>query len=203
MISESTIIEVKQYTNELLISLDHKYLFHNWNHTQEVVKVSMELGKQCGLSEKDLSILKVAAYFHDTGHVKSYTNHEEMSARIAAEFLEIRDVAKEEIETVKSLILSTKLTSPCLTTMEEILHDADLSHIGTLDMERRAKALRKEWEYLLGSKYSEREWLELQISFLSHLRFLTEPAKIKFEPILRIHIGHMKKKLFDLSSKEK
>ena len=30
--------------------------------------------------------------------------------------------------------------------MQEILHDADLSHIGTLDMERRAKALRKEWK---------------------------------------------------------
>ena len=106
MISESTIIKAKQYTKKLLVSLGSKYLFHNWNHTQEVVRVSMELGKQCGLSEKDLSILKVAAYFHDTGHVKSYTNHEEMSARIAAEFLEIRDVAKEEIETVKEEVLN-------------------------------------------------------------------------------------------------
>ncbi|GAA0894519.1 hypothetical protein GCM10009122_42000 [Fulvivirga kasyanovii] len=143
MISESIIIEVKQYTKELLISLDRKYLFHNWHHTQEVVKVSTELGMQCGLSEKDLSLLKVAAYFHDTGHVESYTNHEELSAKIAAAFLEIRDVAVDEIEIVKSLILSTKLTSPCVTTMQKILHDADLSHIGTLDMERRAKAYTK------------------------------------------------------------
>ncbi|HNP17123.1 MAG TPA: HD domain-containing protein [Fulvivirga sp.] len=198
MISESTIIEAKQYTKKLLVSLGSKYLFHNWNHTQEVVNVSEELGIICGLSEKELSLLKVAAYFHDTGHIKSYTEHEEISAKIAEEWLEIRGLSKSEIEIVKSLILSTKLSSPCVTIMQKVLHDADLSHIGTLDMEKRANALRKEWEQLLQSKYSDKEWLCLQISFLKNLKFLTVPAKNKYNSIVKNHINLMEQKLSEL-----
>ena len=188
--------QVHEYVKDLLVNrLDSEHKFHNWNHTQEVVEETQHLGGLCKLSDEDLVLLKIAAYFHDTGHVSCYTGHEEASADIASKFLSQFDVSKRELDKISGLIKSTKLTKSCSTLLQKVLHDADLSHIGKSYMEKRTNKLREEWEGCLEKKYKEKEWLVLQIDFLSNLRFYTEPAKKLYKETRKYHVEKLRKQL--------
>jgi HD superfamily phosphodiesterase len=46
------------------------YLFHTLQHTRETVKAVLLIGKNSGLSEKELEIVTLAALFHD--YVRSH-----------------------------------------------------------------------------------------------------------------------------------
>src|ERR1035438_10890355 len=61
--------------------------YHNLIHAQEVFEAVTELGKNSGLPDEELEIIQIAAWFHDTGFLKDYLNHEYNSAEIAKEYL--------------------------------------------------------------------------------------------------------------------
>ena len=175
--------------------LDSRHKFHNWEHTQAVVKESDRLAKFCKLDDEERSLLKIAAYFHDAGHVSCYTGHEEASVDIANKYLSQFDFSKRKTDMISSLILSTKLSKNCSTLMERVLHDADLSHVGKLDMAKWSNKLREEWEYCLKRKYTDKEWLLVQIDFLSNLRFCTKPAKKLYDETRKYHVEKLSKQL--------
>jgi len=103
--------KIHDYVFDLMSQkLDSYHKFHNWKHTQAVVKESDRLARLCKLGDEDLSLLKIAAYFHDVGYVSCYTGHEEASADTANQFLSQFDFSKREIDMIRSLILSTKPT---------------------------------------------------------------------------------------------
>ena len=47
--------------------LSDKLYYHNVCHTCETIKAAAELGRAEGLPEEEITILKTAALFHDTG----------------------------------------------------------------------------------------------------------------------------------------
>ncbi|RPI70912.1 MAG: HD domain-containing protein, partial [Ignavibacteriales bacterium] len=58
-------------------------VYHNIEHTKEVVETAKEIGINSGLTEDEMEVLLFAAWFHDTGITEIYNNHEEKSAQIA------------------------------------------------------------------------------------------------------------------------
>jgi uncharacterized protein len=174
--------EVSEYASKIITEkLPKEIVYHNFEHTKEVVDTAYDIGKHSGLSESDMETLLIAAWFHDTGITYSYNEHEEKSASIAKDFLQKNNYPSEKIEKVINLILATKLPQEPKNLTEEVICDADISHIGKKEFNTRSQLLRKEWENALGKKTNDKEWLKNNIDFLSHSKFHTKYAKENFE----------------------
>ncbi|MEO8399085.1 MAG: HD domain-containing protein [Ignavibacteriaceae bacterium] len=158
----------------------HHY-YHNFIHTNEVVEVCSEIAKHYNVNDADFEILLLAGWFHDSGYSFSSYNHEEKSAKIAEEFLILENYNKNKIEKVTKLILSTTDNHKPQNIFEEIIHDADLAHIGRKEFKRKGELLRMEWEYLLDKKFNDFEWANNQLEFLSNKNFYTDYAKKKYK----------------------
>ncbi|MXV53195.1 HD domain-containing protein [Pedobacter sp. HMF7647] len=164
------------YVFELLKEkLSGDYVFHNYQHTVETVKACKELSVAYDLTSRDFEILMLAAWFHDTGYTRAYEGHEEHSIQILKDYLE-GEYKLEDIAEIESLILSTKYGHVPDGTLQEILHDADYINLGKKKASQRGELLRIEWEKILGKKYSNIEWAELQLDFILNTTFKTEEA---------------------------
>ncbi|MBD1558231.1 HD domain-containing protein [Vibrio sp. S9_S30] len=59
---------LQECTKALLVSLKYRD-FSTYQHSNCVQKLSLELGRQCGLSGKELNVLCIAATCHDIGKI--------------------------------------------------------------------------------------------------------------------------------------
>jgi uncharacterized protein len=174
--------KVSEYASKIITEkLPKEIVYHNIEHTKEVVDTANDIGKHSGLPESEMEILLIAAWFHDIGITGNYNNHEEKSASIAKDFLQKNNYPSEKIEKVINLILATRLPQEPKNLIEKVICDADISHIGKKEFNTRSQLLRKEWENTLGKKTNDKEWLKNNIDFLSHSKFHTKYAKENFE----------------------
>ncbi len=130
------------------------------------------------LNDHEKELLFIAALFHDTGYLKEYKDNEPLGADIAESFMIKHGYPKGDIDTVKRLILATRLPQKPQDKLERIMCDCDLDYLGTEKFKSRSSDLRKEWEEMLGTKYSKREWLELQLRFLANHKYFTNSAQV-------------------------
>src|SRR5690554_3206221 len=78
--------------------------FHNITHTHEVVEAARQMGRYYKLDERDMTIVTIAAYFHDTGYCgKGRENHENRSAELAEQFLTKQQADPEFVRAVKKI----------------------------------------------------------------------------------------------------
>ncbi|MFY7816175.1 MAG: HD domain-containing protein [Chryseobacterium taeanense] len=155
-------------------NLSEDFSFHCMGHTYDVVNAVREIGAQSNLSEEEMLILKVAAWFHDCGYVNLYIGHEEESKKIAQNFLENFGCEKDFIDAVLSCIASTKYPPKPSSLLEKVLCDADLYHLTLPNYSKYEKALRQEFEKYLGLIYTDEEWLEKNLSFLKNHEYYTD-----------------------------
>jgi hypothetical protein len=124
--------EMEKVVEELFLVNDKPYLlYHNINHTRNVVKRVLEIAAVYSLNEEDLFVLQAAAWFHDTGHLFSnMAQHEEMSVQIMRIYL--GDQLEEQMLTnIGNCILATNIKVNPVSLIEKILCDADTYHFGT------------------------------------------------------------------------
>lgn len=184
MIGEKT--DVLKDAELFVIDLFEKKLkadmvYHNFNHTKEIMSESKAMAKHYGLSEEEVEKLLLAALFHDTGYVKDYRDHENASKKIAAEFLEERGYNKASAREVLDLIESTRHKHPPKGLLQEILHDADHFHLGKKSFFDRSELIRTEWENILKKNYDDDSWQNEQLQFLKSKQFYTDYARLKYE----------------------
>ncbi len=173
--------EAAAYVKELLkMNLPDSIQYHGIAHTEDVVEACELLGEKRGLGDEEMETLLLAAWFHDTGFVKSTENHEEQSVQIVSSWLKEQEVDEDKIDAIKELIMSTKQGSKIEGSLAEILHDADLSHIGRKRFFRRGELYRVELEKVHNKKYSELSWEKNQYEFLVNHQFLTKEAKEEY-----------------------
>ncbi|MDD3458879.1 MAG: HD domain-containing protein, partial [Weeksellaceae bacterium] len=98
--------------------LNPNYTYHNFLHSQFVVTKTYELIAAEGVTEKEADLLVLAAWFHDTGYIDGYENHEVRSVEIAEKFLLENGAESSDIELVKDLILITNLNTVPQTHLE-------------------------------------------------------------------------------------
>src|SRR5215217_284774 len=75
-------------TSYLNDNLSSNLLFHNKEHTFEVATAAKEIGMHSDLTEQQLAIVIVAAWFHDCGYTVVYIGHEDESKKMAERFLQ-------------------------------------------------------------------------------------------------------------------
>ncbi|HSP88042.1 MAG TPA: Pycsar system effector family protein [Ignavibacteriaceae bacterium] len=171
------------------------YLYHNFNHTLDVYNNCIEISGSYDLSEEEKEILLVAALLHDTGFVFKNDGHEEESAIIAEDFLKKEKYPAEKISRIKKLILNTKKEVEPTNISEEILHDADIGHIGKKGFFKKGELLRLELEKVNGISFPDIDWEKQQLDFLSSNKFYTSYAKENFEKRLAKNISKQRENI--------
>ncbi|MCH7965202.1 MAG: HD domain-containing protein [Bacteroidetes bacterium] len=202
--------------NEEIINKAHQYVqklfnehappenvYHNLSHTTEVVSAVKEIAAAEGVGDDDLELLLIAAWFHDSGYVKTCEGHEDVSVGYVKEFLQSINYPEDKIKKIESLIAITKMPQSPNNHLEEILCDADLHHIGLKGFEEKGDLLRLEREKRDDKVCTDQEWLEISLEFLNQHPFYTSYAKEKFGIQKNINFIKIEKQLKKLKKKNK
>jgi len=143
--NETIIREAEKFVTSLLKNeTPEGYAYHTLNHTLEVVKNAVFIGTKENLSEDEMSTLRVAAWFHDVGYIKTYKGHEKESAAMAAKFLERQGVDENICDAVSECILATAFPQNPQSRLAKVLCDADFIHLGQNNYFELAEKLRQE-----------------------------------------------------------
>lgn len=170
--------------------LPDKLIYHNTGHTTEVVEIVNKLGRASDISPEEQEILSLAAWFHDTGYVVKYNGHEAESVKFARKFLSQHQYPEDKQDQVESLIMSTVAGHRPKGLLEEIIHDADLAHLGRKRFFRRGELLRVELENFQKKTFAELDWEQNQYDFLVSSKFYSEAGKKQYS---RQRIKNIKK----------
>jgi predicted metal-dependent HD superfamily phosphohydrolase len=164
-------------------NLDQTFLYHNFTHTERVLRSLREIIENSKISKSDSEILELAALFHDTGYTKTREGHEEVSVNIATAFLKENNVDNKTIEAIAKCIIATKFKDSPDSELGKIIRDADSSHFGKKYFSEASEFLRKELEIQGIKNYSPREWLDENIEVLSKKHeFYTDYALKNWQP---------------------
>ncbi len=183
-------------SNLLKDKLSNLYSYHNFNHTFTVVTAVKELCKKEDVKDDDKEALLVAAWFHDTGYVQGYENHEKESVKIATNFLKEKGKSDEFIALVSSLILATVKEYEPRTHLEKIIRDADYAHLMGEEYTTTCELLRLELKNTGIVSFSNSEWTRENLNFLLNKhRFYTDYALRKWQPLKEKNLLLIQKKI--------
>jgi len=157
---------------------DKTFVYHNLDHTQNVVKATSQIANHYQLSEKDFFIVTTAAWFHDAGYFADYKNHETKSSEMATVFLRNNFIEEETVQAVVNCILATRVPQSPKNKLEEIVCDADLFHLGTDDFTENNRRMRKETETRKGVKISKDEWRKGTILLFEMHHYFTDYCQL-------------------------
>lgn len=194
---ENVIIEAEKYISNLLSSkLEHTYFYHNLSHTQRVVKNTIEIGEGENVSEDEMQLLIISAWFHDIGYIDGCENHEKKSVVIASKFLKEHNVNDADITCISDLILATKMGFSPNNNLEKIIRDADSAHFGSKNYIEICDLLRAEWELTMNKTFTDSEWTKENILFFTkHHQFYTKYAQENWQKRKDKNLGTLLKLL--------
>lgn len=203
MLENDFLLEVKNYVFELFKnSLPVEVLYHNFDHTIQVVEASHEIGLAENISDEDMEMLLLAAWFHDTGYTVGYEDHEQESQNIASTFLADKGMSEEKISKIKAIIQATAMPQNPKDKLGEIICDADLYHLGAEDFNKKSNLLRSEFEMLCSKEFSDTEWLEENDAFLTNHKFFTNTAFEKLNAQKALNRLKIQKDIKKIKAKE-
>ena len=190
-------------SNLLKDKLSNLYSYHNFNHTFTVVNAVKELCKKEDVSSDEKEILLVAAWFHDTGYIDGYENHEQESVKIATAFLKEKGQSDEFIASVSNLIMATVKEYVPKTHLEKIIKDADFAHLVGAEYETTCELLRIELKNTWKLDFSNVEWAKENLNFLMNKhRFYTDYALRKWQPLKEKNLLLVQKRFEKQKKKE-
>ncbi|MCH8330475.1 MAG: HD domain-containing protein [Bacteroidetes bacterium] len=175
--------ETVDYVTDLLTKeIPKEYIYHNLEHTVDTLNAAIEIAKGCQLDDEKQELVELAAWFHDTGYVFTYMDHETKSKEIAREFLSNHSYPEEKIVIIEGCIEATRMSSKPNNLIEEILCDADSYNLGRKAFSKRGANLRAEWKFALKKEYTDEEWVKETLKFLEMHEYCTPFAKGRLEP---------------------
>lgn len=175
--------------------LKNIYVYHDYTHTFETVEAVKELGLGNGLKKKEIEMVQLAAWFHDTGYVDTVEGHEQESLKYVRAFLEGHDYPGQKIEIIERCILATKMPQNPKNIYEEVLCDADLYHLGNKNFFEKSSLLRTEWENTNKLNGDGVENLQFELDFLNQHRYQTPFAQLSLNQRKFKNITELKRKL--------
>ena len=117
--------ELREYVKKKFDEADLKFCGFKWyfdEHISHVERIAQKLALKYGA---DLTVVRLAALFHDIGLIgKGRQGHEERSAKIAEKILTEKGFNKRTIKRVKSCILqnSDEIEAKVLSTADALSH---------------------------------------------------------------------------------
>lgn len=199
--SQVLLENVEAYVEKFISEeIEPEFVFHNFQHTCAVVEAATELAEYYDVSEADRLAIIIACWFHDTGYTQGWENHEERSVANATRWLAEKGVDDEElINNISGAIRATKMPQQPRNFLEEIVADADLSHLGDLSYWDRCGRVRQEYAITRNVIMSDQEWIDFELNFMLNHEYHTEAARELFGDRKGKHVKQLykrKKNLF-------
>ncbi|GAA0536329.1 Pycsar system effector family protein [Chitinophaga japonensis] len=171
-------------------------VYHNLEHTQQVVQAAEQIAIHYRLQEQDLLVVMVAAWFHDMGYLMGNAReHEEKGAAVAREFLQQQQVPEAVQQQVAGCIMATKMPQSPHNLLEEIVCDADLFHLGSKHYKERSKLMRQEAATTFGKELTSATWAETSLLFLENHEYFTDYCRVLLKQQKAENIKWLKRKL--------
>lgn len=169
--------------------------YHNVKHTIDVVTEVELIGWAEGVNDEEILMLKLAALFHDSGHIVSYQNHEFYGTQIARDMLShYSNYTPHNIETICRLIMATKMPPNPQDTLEAVMCDSDLDYLGRTDFIPVSNALYQELkERSMIDNFDN--WNRLQFKFITKHQYFTPTARQLREVNKKSQLERLKKLL--------
>ena len=155
-------------------NLPSDLFYHGIHHTFDVFDAALVIAENEKIdSADDLTLLKTAALFHDSGFTIDASKHEECGCDLAREILPACDYTNSQIDQICGMIMAPKIPQQPLNLLERIICDADLDYLGRDDFFKIGDTLYQELKAFDKIK-DVTQWNQLQISFLSNHQYHTE-----------------------------
>lgn len=161
--------------------------YHSYFHTLDVLNAATQIAATENITPEELSLLRVAAAYHDAGFLEVYKGHEMKSCDYARRDLPAFDFTEDQIELVCGIIMATKIPQSPTTKLQEIIADADLDYLGRSDYTHIAAKLFAELKVQNILK-EESEWIKLQESFIQSHHYFTDFSKTNRDPVKKAHL---------------
>ena len=170
--------KTEQYVTDLFNENKNPNLvFHNLEHTQQVVERTKEIAGHYYLSEDDMLAVYIAAWFHDTGYLfTDPAHHEEKSVELMREFMKIHAPDEKLAAATEACIMATRPPRQHDSLLKEIICDADTYHLGTKAFKENDKKVLEECN-LSGTIINEKEWIIKTTTLLKEHHFYTKYCK--------------------------
>ncbi len=176
--------------------------YHSIDHARYVADSAGFIGKKSGMSEDEINVVKLGAWFHDTGFIISPENNEKHSAKIAGDFLTSNGIDDTIIAQVKNSILATCIPQQPTDLVSRVLCDADLRHLSEDNYFERIEKMRKEWVNHSGEKIGKRKFHTMSIKFFQRHEYHTDFAKKELQPKKDKNLQLLQKEIFMLEQKK-
>jgi HD superfamily phosphodiesterase len=187
--------EIKQYVTSFFHThANDKLVYHNLLHTENVVNAAVEIANHYRLNDLDYFIVVTAAWFHDIGYYTEPARHEERGAEEVSIFLKRKGVEETTIQTIANCIRATRMPQSPVTTLEKIVADADLYHLGTSKFNELNKVIRKEFIALHNIEISKEEWRNRTIRLLETHQYHTDYCRLLLNDTKAKHLDKLKTK---------
>lgn len=205
MIEQQTLLNKAQEYSETILrdQIPADFVYHDHYHTSRVVDAAELIGVESGLTDEELEIVLIAAWFHDTGYRSGCTQHEKESAQIATDFLRAEEYPEEKIEKVVGCIMATQMPQMPTNLLEEVLCDADLHHLACHDYHKMSAKMHSEVEHVKGKSINDEDWNHMNFNFFKDHEYFTAYGKMYLEPIKKQNLKTIKKKNKEQDKKEK
>ncbi len=199
ILDKAEVFVVDTFTEKLA----KRITYHNIIHTKYVVEHVNKLADLSGVSPHEKHLLNLAAWFHDLGYIETEAGHEMKSADYAAQFMQENGFDETDIEAVRKLILCTQMDIKPTSLSEQIMRDADVSHLGSEIYFEKSEMLKKEWEKIEAKTIDEKVWLTKNIDFFNKHEYFTEAAKELFDVQKQKNLTQIMDKLNSLPDSDK
>jgi predicted metal-dependent HD superfamily phosphohydrolase len=175
-------------------------VYHSLDHTKKVVDHVNEIASHYDLSEKDIIILNVAAWFHDTGHLyQDPAGHEQKSVELMREWIAQRDIYAALADDIAATILATKIDRPPANLLQEVIKDADTYHFGSKEFKKMDKLMKKEMK-LRNLNTIVMDWDRNTLDLLENHRFYTDYCKTHLDDRKEKNILKLKERVSEVYS---
>ncbi len=168
-------------------NISGEYVFHDLEHTAQTVLAARLVGEGFECDDHELNLLQLAAWFHDTGYTDGADGHEERSCIHAETYLR-GNIADDDLRTIFGMIRATRIPQQPKNTLEQILCDADLSHLGMETYWDRTGRLRQEFILTRNWIMGEQDWIDFEINFMMAHDYHTAIAREMFNKRKAKHI---------------
>lgn len=187
--------KTEQYVTGLFHdNIKPELIFHNLAHTTDVVDRTKEIAGHYYLSETDMLIVYVAAWFHDTGYLfTDAEHHEEKSVELMQEFMKEYAPDEKLVEKIKDCILATRLPCKHNSLLFQIICDADTYHLGTKEFKNSNQLVWEEYK-LKDPALVEKDWAVKTIDLLKSHEFYTKYCKDLLDKRKNKNMKKLKKK---------
>lgn len=152
--------------------------YHNLQHTQYVVHKTLEIAAHYPVTDEQLMVLYVAAWFHDTGYLLTEPKkHEQKSIEVLQSFAGEIGLADQQMEDIASCIMATRYPRKPAGLLEEIICDADTFNLGTSDFWDTNKRMFREMSAERKDKMNKLAFDQETLRFMNLHQYYTTYCK--------------------------